>query len=138
MKPVSRFVAIFLVSCFAIFTSSQAQDDARAAWQVTAFDIEVASPGADRVLSARAIVSAQNIGRGAGSTLSLRINAKAEIKSITIGGAAATYQSHAEPRGNAQRITINLPGSIPANGKVTVTVEYRLPVVENTGLMAMS
>jgi len=115
-----------------------AQDEARAAWQATKFDITVASLGSDRALTARAVVSVRNVGRGAGTTLSLRINPKAEIKSVTIGSANATYVSRPESRGNAQRLTITLPNSIPANESVTATVEYRLAVAENTGLASIS
>jgi len=67
----------------------RAQDELRAAWQATNFDITVSNPGAERALNARAVVTLRNVGRGAGSTLSLRINSKAEIKSVGIGGATA-------------------------------------------------
>ena len=115
-----------------------AQDEARAAWQATKFEITISNPGTDRALTARAVVTLRNVGRGAGSTLSLRINPKIEIKSVTIGSANATYQSRPESRGNAQRLTINLPTSIPANESVTATVDYRFPVADNTGVASLS
>ena len=116
---------------------SLAQDEARALWQVTNFDITVNSLS-ERALSARAVLAVRNVGRGAGSTLTLRINAKAEVKNINIGNATASYRSQPEPRGNAQRLTIVLPGSVAANESVVATVEYRLPVDENSGLAAIS
>jgi tetratricopeptide (TPR) repeat protein len=116
----------------------RAQDEPRAAWQVTNFDITVNNPGTERALTARAVVSLRNVGRGGGTTLSLRINTKAEIKSLSIGGATATYRSIPESRGSAQRLTITLPGTIAPNETVTATVEYRLPVAENSGLNASS
>jgi hypothetical protein len=134
-----RLNHVLLFICFLAFPlASHAQDEARAAWQATNFDLTVANPGADRALNARAIISLRNVGRGAGSTLSLRINSKAEIKSVAILSATASYISRPESRGNAQRLTITLPNAIPANGNLTATVEYRLPVSENTGLAAVS
>jgi len=115
-----------------------AQDEPRAAWQATNFDITVNNLGAERALNARAVVTLRNVGRGAGSTLSLRINSKAEIKSLSIGGATTAYRSLPETRGGAQRLTITLPNAIPPNETVSVTVEYRLPVTENSGLAAIS
>ncbi|MFN2579020.1 MAG: hypothetical protein ABR607_15185 [Pyrinomonadaceae bacterium] len=66
------------------------------------------------------------------------MNSKAEIKSVSIGSATATYQSRPEPRGNAQRLTITLPAAVPPNQNITATVEYRLPVTENNGIAALS
>ena len=116
----------------------RAQDELRAAWQATNFDITVSNPGAERALNARAVVTLRNVGRGAGSTLSLRINSKAEIKSVGIGGATAAYKSLPESRGGAQRLTITLPAAIGPNDIVTATVDYRLPLTENSGLAAIS
>jgi len=139
MKIANCRLFIALVSLQLLITlNGRAQDEARAAWQATKFDITVSNPGSDRALAARAVITLRNVGRGAGSTLSLRINAKAEIKSVTIGSANATYQSRPESRGNAQRLTITLPGSIPANESVTATVDYRVPVAENNGLASLS
>src|SRR5258707_1719679 len=133
MKLIRFLFSICLVWILAISTVTRAQDEPRAAWLVTNFDVTVPMPGGDRALSARATISLRNIGRGAGSTLSLRINSKAEIKAVTIGSATATYQSRAEPRGNAQRITINLPAPVPSNQNMTATVEYHLPVNATNG-----
>jgi tetratricopeptide (TPR) repeat protein len=127
-----------LIIIFAGLSIARAQDEPRAAWQATNFDITVNNLGAERALNARAVVALRNVGLGAGSTLSLRINAKAEIKSISIGGATAAYRSLAEARGGAQRLTITLPGAIAPNEMVTATVEYRWPVAENSGLAAIS
>jgi tetratricopeptide (TPR) repeat protein len=116
----------------------RAQDEPRAAWLATNFDITVNNLGAERALNARAAVTVRNVGRGAGSTLSLRINSKAEIKSLTIGGAAASYRSLPEPRGGAQRLTVTMASAVAPNEVVTAVVEYRLPVAENSGLSAIS
>ncbi|HMJ24807.1 MAG TPA: hypothetical protein VK475_03230, partial [Pyrinomonadaceae bacterium] len=129
---------LLLVMTWPGLLSVRAQDEPRAVWQATNFDITVNNLGAERALNARASVTARNVGRGAGATLSLRINAKAEIKSITIGGAAASYRSLPEPRGGAQRVTVTLTNPAAPNESVTATVEYRLPLTENSGLSAIS
>ena len=135
MKLLLSFLLIF---GFAFSFTTRAQDEARAAWQITRFDINVAAPGAERALSAQATLLARNVGGAAGSTLSLRINPKAEVKSVTVGSTTATYKSSPESRGNAQRVTINLPSAVAPGGNVTVTVDYRLPVADNTGFAAIS
>ena len=130
----------FLVVIFILSGVSRAgaQDESRPVWQVTNFDITVNNPGAERALNARAIVSVLNIGRGSGSSLTLRINSKAEIKSVSVGGASASYRLTPETRGGAQRVTIALPGAVAPNGTVAATVDYRLPVEENSGVAALS
>lgn len=133
-----RLSLLALVVIFAGLSGARAQDEPRAAWQVTNFEVTVNNPGADRSLNARAVVSLRNVGRGAGATLSLRINAKAEIKSVTIGSATATFRSTPESRGGAQRFTITLPAAIAPNESVSARVEYSLPVAENSGLAALS
>jgi hypothetical protein len=138
MKPVLIFLFVCVVCVFSPPIAIRAQDDARAAWQVTNFDITVNNPGADRALNARAVVSLRNVGRAAGSTLSLRLNSKAEIKSVTVGGAAASYHATPESRGGAQRVTITLPAAIAANENVSATMDYSLFVAENSGLAALS
>jgi tetratricopeptide (TPR) repeat protein len=146
--PYMRFISCFVVICclalwFALVPATLAQDEPRAAWAILNYDIVVPGLGAERALNARATITARNIGRGAGSTLSVRINPTAEIKSITIGSATATYQSRQDSRGNSQRgasqrVTITLPASVAPNQNVLATIEYRLPVTENTGASALS
>lgn len=138
MKPVLIFLFVCVVCVFSPPTAIRAQDDARAAWQVTNFDITVNNPGADRALNARAVVTLRNVGRGAGSTLSLRLNSKAEIKAVTVGGATASYRATPESRGGAQRVTITLPAAIAPNENVSAAMDYSLPVAENSGLSALS
>src|ERR1051325_7600770 len=139
MKTANWKLLVSLVCLQLMFAvNSRAQDEARAAWQVTNFDITVANLNTERALSARATLTVRNVGRGAGSTLTLRINTKAEIKSVTIGSATAGYRMLPEPRGGGQRILINLPSTVAANDAVSVTVEYRLPVEDNAGTAAIS
>ena len=133
-----KLIGTFLFFCLISQTVIYAQDDSRAAWQVASLDITVMNPGADRSLRARAIVTVRNVGRASGSTLTLRINSKTEIKAVNVGSANAAYRAMPEPRGNAQRITITLPNAVAANESVAATVEYSLPVAENSGQASVS
>jgi hypothetical protein len=119
-------------------TQVVAQEGARAAWQVTRFDITASVNPSDRSLNSRTTITARNIGQAEGSTLTLRINPKAEIKSASINNAQATFRASPEARVNLQRVTINLPSPVQPGGVVNVVVEYRLPVTENSGLAAIS
>jgi hypothetical protein len=138
MKPNPFSVCACLLTLLSLQAAVRAQDESRAAWQGTNFEITVSISDADRALNGRAAVSVRNVGGTSGTTLSLRINPKAEIKSVTVGSATATYQSRPETRGNSQRVTITLPSAVPPNQSVTAMVEYRLPVGDNTGLAAIS
>jgi len=139
---IMRTLRVLLLVCsvfgFLLPAFVKAQDEPRAAWQATNFDITVNNLGAERALNARAVVTLRNVGLGAGMTLSLRINSKAEIKSVSIGSATASYKVSPETRGGAQRVTITLPGAVTPNSNVTATVEYRVPLPENSGLAAIS
>jgi hypothetical protein len=119
-------------------STASAQEEARAAWQVTRFDINASVGQSDRALTSRAAVTARNVGRGSGSTLTLRINSKAEIKSASVNNAQATFRVTPEARSNLQRVTINLPAPVQPEGITNVVLEYRLPVTENTGLVSVS
>src|ERR1044072_5646232 len=96
-----KFALAIVCLQLALSITTTAQDEARAAWQIAKFDITVGAPGSERALSAQATLLARNVGGGAGSTLSLRINSKAEVKRVTVGSATATFNSRPETRGNA-------------------------------------
>ncbi|HEX8141917.1 MAG TPA: hypothetical protein VF553_04930 [Pyrinomonadaceae bacterium] len=138
MNKLYSFLLFCLLALALSPQSVRAQEDARAAWQVTRFDITVSAPPADRALTARALIKARNVGRGAGQTISLRLSPKAEIKAASINDAATTFRSASEPRGNLQRVTINIPSPAAPGALVNVALDYRLPVAENDGLAAIS
>lgn len=115
-----------------------AQDEARAAWQITRFDLTANVQQAERTLSVAAILSAANVGRGTGASFTFRIAAKAAIKSVTVGGANANFRTVPESYGNLQRVTATLPTTVAAGGSVVINVNYTLPVESNTGLAAIS
>src|SRR6185369_2826319 len=82
--------------------------------------------------------TATNVGGAQGRTLTLRLNSKASVKSVTVGGAAANFRPGQEPRGDLQKVEISLPASVAPNGTTTVSVTYALPVESNSGLAAIS
>ncbi len=114
------------------------QEEARAAWQITNFDITANLQPADRALNGVAILSATNVGRGLGTSFTFRIAAKAAIKSVSVGSASATFRSVPESYGNAQRVTVTLPSSVAAGGALVISITYRLPVESNSGLASIS
>lgn len=132
MKILLLLVFILLV------TQASAQTTATVIWQVTSFDLSASVQQNERSLSAVATINATNVGSGPGRTLTVRLNSKASVKSVTVGGAASTFRPGIEPRGDLHRIEISLPSPVAPNAGVTVAVTYVLPVESNTGLTAIS
>ena len=138
MKILRTFITLSFVSLVFSISIAHAQDEASAAWQVTKFDITAnVPPAGERALTARALLTVRNIGRGAGTSVTLRISPKAEIKAATVGTASATFRA-GDVRNELQLIRVTLPAAVPPGGNVQVGVDYRLPVAENTGLTALS
>ena len=138
MKNFSVIFFAFLLFTFAF--SCFAQDDTRVSvvWQVKKYDITAST--ADRILTAKAILNVQNIGNGAGTRLTLRLNPKAEVSSVTVNGASGTFSKSEETlgaSGTLQRVVINVPSTQP-NGALTVAVDYKLKIDENSGLNEIS
>ena len=136
MKRTLTLILIAL-SPFLFSFNAFAQEEARAAWQITNFDITANIQQAERNLSVVAVLSATNVGRGVGSYFTFRINPKASIKAVTVGGANAIFRVVPESQTNVQRVTVTLPNSVPANGALAINVSYNLPVEMNTGLTAI-
>jgi tetratricopeptide (TPR) repeat protein len=135
MKKLVTIVVLSVVSYSSICTG---QDEARVVWQVTNFDITATPQPAERALNAIAVLAARNVGKGAGASFTFRINTKASIKSVTVGGATANFRTVAETRGNLQRVTVTLPNSAAPDGSTNLSISYSLPVENNTGLAAVS
>src|SRR5919205_1400728 len=126
-----------LMLCLATMQAG-AQAPATVIWQVNSFDVNANVQQAERLLNGVATINATNIGTGPGRTLTLRVNSKASVKSVAVGGAAANYRPGQEPRGDLQRIEISLPAAVAPNATVSATVTYSLPVESNSGLTAIS
>lgn len=131
-------VSLVVVTLGLFSTLVSAQEEARAAWQVTSFDVTANVQQAERVLSVVAILNSTNVGRGAGISFTFRINAKAVIKTVSVGGASANFRALPESAGNLQRVTVTLPASVPASGTAVINITYNFPIESNTGLAAIS
>src|ERR1044072_428389 len=126
-----------LMLCLATLQAG-AQAPATVIWQVNSFDVNANVQQTERLLNGVATINATNIGTGPGRTLTLRINSKASVKSVTVGGAAVSFRPGQEPRGDLERIEVTLPAAIAPNGTISATVTYSLPVESNNGLTAIS
>lgn len=133
-----KIIGVILITLFLLSSVTPAQEEARAAWQITNFDISANVQQAERTLSAVAILSASNVGRGTGASFTFRIATKASIKSVAVGGVTANFRTVPESYGNLQRVTATLPTSVPAGGSLVININYSLPVETNTGLAAIS
>jgi hypothetical protein len=107
-------------------------------WQVNNFDIAVTVQQAERSIGVVAGVNATNVGTVTGRTLTVRLNSKASVKTVTVGGAVATFRNRPEPRGDLQLVEITLPGSVAPNAATSIGITYSLPVESNTGQAAIS
>src|ERR1044072_8479714 len=121
-----------------LMTQAGAQAPATVIWQVNSFDVNANVQQPERTLNGVATINATMVGNGPGRTLTLRINSKASVKSVTVGGAAASFRPGQEPRGDLQRIEITLPTAATPNATIAATVTYSLPVESNSGLLAIS
>ena len=133
---MKTFLSLILLLCFCAY--SAAQTPAPVIWQVTSFDVNANVQQTERLLNVVATLNATNVGGSAGRTLTLRLNSKASVKSVAVGGAAATFRPGTETRGELQRIEISLPTSVAPNSSTSVSISYSLPVESNTGLSAIS
>jgi hypothetical protein len=143
MKTI-RFVKILLlIFCLFTINAANAQQPAEgtATWQVLQYDITVNSVGtgaAERALSARSVITVRNVGAGAGRTLTLRLNTDAKIESASVGSETARFTLGKDTRTKLQTVQLSLPANIPPGGTITATVNYSLPVAENSGVASVS
>jgi tetratricopeptide (TPR) repeat protein len=129
---------LLLALILCLTTQAGAQAPATVIWQVNSFDVNANVQQVERLLNGVATINATNVGTGSGRTLTLRLNSKASVKSVAVGGAAASFRPGQEPRGDLQRVEITLPAAVAPNGTVSATVTYALPVESNSGLTAIS
>jgi tetratricopeptide (TPR) repeat protein len=115
----------------------RAQTPSTPIWQVTSFEIAANVQQNERLLNAVATINATNVG-GPGRTLTVRLNSKASVKSVTVGGSAVSFRPGQEPRGDLQRLEISLPSIATPNATISAAVTYTLAVESNTGLTAIS
>jgi hypothetical protein len=129
---------LLLTLILCLLAPAVAQTPTNVIWQITSFDINANVQQDQRSLNATVAFDATNVGNGPGRTLTLRLNAKASVKAVTINGVAANFRPGTEPRGDLQKIEISLPTSMAPNASVKASVSYVLPVESNSGLAAIS
>lgn len=132
----TTLTATALILCTLV--NALAQEEVRAAWQITKFDITANVQQAERALDCTAILNATNVGRGTGVSFTFRIASKATIKTVTVAGATANFRAVQESYGNLQRITITLSPAAAPGAALVITVNYSVPVESNSGLAAIS
>lgn len=135
-RILATSLAAVILSLFS--ATAPAQEEARAAWQITNFDVTANVQQAERTLNVVAILSATNVGRGTGSSFTFRITNKAVIKSVMVGSATATFRTVPETYGNLHRVTTTLTNAVASGGLLVLNISYSLPVESNTGLAAIS
>ncbi|HEX6730592.1 MAG TPA: tetratricopeptide repeat protein [Pyrinomonadaceae bacterium] len=138
MKTASLTTLLFAILLLSSSSVGVAQTEGTAIWKVTGFDINANIQQAERTLNATATINAVNVGQGQGSTFTVRINSKGSIKTASVAGAATTFRSSPEARGDLQRVVVSLPAAIAPNQSVSLTLNYSLSVEGNTGLAAIS
>ncbi|HZB45949.1 MAG TPA: hypothetical protein VE360_11915, partial [Pyrinomonadaceae bacterium] len=135
-------LAFSLFTLFLILATGSAHarqaTEARAAWQVLRYDLSASVNAAERALVGRAVISARNVGEGAGRSLTVRLNPAATVTSAKAGDAAAAVSARKDERTNLLVATLTLPATVAPGATTTVTVEYRLPVAENSGFASVS
>src|SRR5437763_16992070 len=107
LRQLQLFVCLLLV---ALASHARAQTEGIVAWQVTRFDVTATLPAAnapERTLTARATLTARNVGNIAGPQLTVRLNPAAEITSVMVGDATATFIKREDQRTRTQTATIN-------------------------------
>jgi tetratricopeptide (TPR) repeat protein len=136
---------LFLLPCLLALTflTARAQQPAEAgpAWQVTTFDLSVnaaGASGAERAINVRATILARNVGGAPGRTLTLRLNPAAKVEAAGVGGETARFTTGKDARAQLQTAQLTLPAPVPVGGTLTATLDYRLPVAENTGFAAVT
>jgi tetratricopeptide (TPR) repeat protein len=137
-KAASAFLALFCI------LTVSAQDDIRpaATWQVQKYDISAILPQSesDRSLVAKAKLDLKNVSARPASTVTLRIGVPAEVGAVGVGGSAVDFTKAEEKINSAlslQRLVLRLPAVQPG-GSVSVTVDYKYTVKENTGLNSLT
>jgi hypothetical protein len=137
MRITAILIFLFALTC-ALSLSARAQLEAGPAWQVLRYDITASTNSSTRALIARTQISIRNVGRGSGERLTLRINSKAEIKSVTVNDAVASYRVSQDVKTRQQKIEITLPVPVTPNVTFNVVIEYQMSVTENSSVSAIS
>ncbi|MBC7900462.1 MAG: hypothetical protein H7070_10465, partial [Saprospiraceae bacterium] len=95
---------------------------------------------ADRNLVVKAVIDIKNVTAQPASTLTLRIGSSADVTAVTINGSPIDFTKGEEKVNSAtslQRIVLRMP-SVQPNAAVSVSVDYKFNVKDNSGVNAIS
>lgn len=133
--------ATFLIVCFCFGLVAQSESRVSATWKVVKYDLAVTLPqgGADRTLPIVAKLDVTNVSTRPASTMTLRISPAADISAIAVNGTSQDFTKREEKTGTGslQQAVVRMP-SVAPNGRVSVSVTYRLNVKDNSGLASIS
>ncbi len=139
----SAFVFTFSITVL-LTLSISAQNSSRVSrtWEVQRYDITATLPRAEneRSMTVKAGLNLKNASGLTASTLTLRISQNAEILAIKLNDSTADFSKGEEKISNTsslQRAMIRIPSLAP-NSTISVAVDYKLNVKENSGLSALS
>lgn len=136
MNRIKILLASLLLTLLPVVSAAQLETSG-ATWVVTRFDITANVASGERALTGHAVITAKNVGR-AGSTFSVRLNPKAEVKSASVNDAPASVRTRTDVRGDLLLATVNLPAPAAPDSIIKVTIDYRVPVEENAGLASIT
>lgn len=141
-KLINLLFILFIGSSFALTITAQDESRASKTWEVQKYNIAASLPQSenDRYLAVKAVLNLKNVSSGAASRLTLRISPRAEVSAVKVNDANADFTKGEENIGGSrslQRIVVRVP-SIQPNANISVAVDYKLKVEENSGLNALS
>lgn len=140
----NMYRAFAILFCLFLLQPSASQgqqpEEPGAAWHVLRYEVTVnAAPAAgERTLAARVRIDARNVGAGPGRTFTARLNPAATVEAAFVGDTSVRSAKFPENRTQLQLARVTLPAPVPPGGTVSVSYDFRLPVVDNSGLASVS
>lgn len=137
-KPVFGFVFIIF-----LFVGINAQSRNSLTWEVVKYDINATLPqnfASDRDLDVKATLTLRNMSNSSASSVTLRISDQAEVSAIQVNGTTADFKKSEEKTGgskNLQKLATRI-ASVASKQTVSVIVDYKIKVISNSGLNALS
>ncbi len=135
------FVFLIVIAAVMGISAQDAGRTATATWQVQKYEMDVTLPADNsRTVAVRAVLNLRNISGQPANRLTLRISPLAEVAGIKINDTAAEFDKSEEKINAAvslNRLVTRL-ASVPAQGTVAITVDYKIPVKENTPVGSVS
>jgi aminopeptidase N len=106
--------------------------------EVDRYTISARVDPAASAIDARASLAITNLAQSPKSRIYLRLAKLAKISSVTVGGAPAEFEATEDRRVTTlSQVVISPRTPVPAGGKATIDVSYRIEVPESTPLAAV-